>query len=572
MFDTHHKPVQKKIVGLLVGIIVFTSLFGSAAKHAEAQSFAQGAANCTMAALVSLVAESIASSFASIRVPIDDMPAWIKDTILDCLVWQLKQEIIEDITERTVGYVQSGMNGNPSFVTNLGSYLRDIADKAAGAYIDQTIPLLCSPFQGEIKIALTNYYRRYAGLDYLDRVSCSLTEVIDNVDDFVNGDFSAGGWDAWFSYVGNPYNNPLGSYIEGREELAARIRSATGEAEVKVNLGSGFLSKEVQQCYATVNGQLVPIDTEQIGSYPGAESYECDEPQIVTPGDTIKTSLEQAFGVSLDQLATADELNEIIALWLTSIFVDVLDSDEGLSGYQREDFDFGSTTDDGNPVDSTKPPVQSSCGTGAWLESTATQEGAPLVYEQNGLLLDSSQDHNAVFYIPNVVSNQIYKRATMRFEFEIGNWAGAGDSGEVYQLGFLQRSDDLNHWQENNIGLLNINRAGNKFIAGNNLNITIGDCTKAKSKNYGFEQGVRYSVEYTYDTEGQVVSTVVRKAGGEVVYVEDTPTADAIQTNHPYGDGQAGFLVYIGGPNQPDGYEIVLPPNWKFYNLSVSIE
>lgn len=578
MFFKQHKRTQKTLFGLLTGLILFVSLFGSFAKPARAQSFAQGVGNCTMAALVSLIAESIASSFASIRVPIDDMPAWIKDTILDCIVWQLKQEIIEDITERTVGYVQSGVDGNPSFVTNIGQYLRTIADKTAGAYIQQTIPLLCSPFQADIQLALTNYYRQYAGIDYFNNISCSLSESVENIDDFVNGDFSSGGWSGWFEFVGNPYNNPIGAYFETKNDLSLRLASATGEAGMKVNLGSGFLSKETQQCYeapADGNGPPRPIGEDEVGPFQGVVT--CDPPQITTPGDTIKTSLEQAFGVSLDQLATADELNEIIALWLTSVFVDILDSDEGLSGYRREDHDFGSTTDDGNPIDPNLPPVQTSCGTGGWLESTATAEGEPVSFTKSGLVLEASPGSaNIAFGLP-APAGRIYTKATVSIDVEVGPWFSEAPS-DFHQIVFLQRgSSNPNNfdWAENNVGIINLRGPNqNKLVAGHNMNILIGDCTKSKSTGFSPEQGARYNFTYTYDTTNQTVTTVVRKnsrTGQIVASVSDTPTADVIQSNHPLGGNSSGFFVWVGGP---DSYE---PPEvpmygWKFYDLSVTIE
>lgn len=604
-------------------MILTIALFGALSVQAQEagnfddfdELYKDKAKQCAQSALVQMVIGALISQFT--QVPVFDGTQGIKEVVEDCLIWALKAALIEALTGRTVNWVQTGFDGNPAFVTNVNDSLKTVADKAAGSFIGKTIPFICSPFQAEIELALTSYYRGISGIGYWPQTSCTLSESIENVEDFLDGDFSAGGWNGWFEYVGNPYNNSLGAYFETRDALSAKVGSVTGEKKTEINLGSGYLGKKTQTCYLVGpdgNPINLTLDNDQVARGGGEsltlqelidileeqgmstnEAREiatynlenggpfCKNPDTVTPGDTVKSSLETAFGRNLDNIVSADEINEIINAAIGFITSNILSGDKGLAGYDPEDFPYtGSSTPGVDPsIDPSRPPViigDGSCGTGDWLFSDAETPGETLRLQKNGLVLDTGNNQHAAFQLPETEPERAYRRATMSVTVEvgdIGNGAGVGDNSQVHQIMFLQREKNPNNfkWPENNVGILNIQAERNRFIAGNNLNIQIGDCTNDTAKNnVTFEQGKRYTFTYTYDVGSQTITTNV--TGPSVNFtIQDSPTADMIQSNHPRGVGQAGFFIWLGGPtgNDVNGHELPLI-GWKFYDLNVTVE
>lgn len=607
--------------GFIASVIMISMLFAPALLFAQTDEnsfddfddlYKDKAEQCAKSAIIQMIIGMIIAQFTS--VPVLDGPQSIKELIEDCLIWALKAALIEALTGRTVNWVQTGMDGNPAFVTNVNESLRSVADKAAGAYISSVVPLLCSPFQVDVQLALTELYRQSQRIDYFSRVSCPLSQITDNIEDFTNGNFYAGGWEAWYSVVTNPYSSRIGSIVAGSNEIGIRVSSATGQFTQKINLGSGFLSKETQTCYLTgPDGNPIQfvLDNNQVArgggesltyaelveilaelGFSGGEAQAvvtwnlenggpfCKSPDTVTPGDTVKTSLELALGRNLDHIVSADEINEIINAAIGFITSNILSGDGGLSGYDPEDFPYtGSSTPGVDPSeDPDLPPVQTSCGTGGWLLSPATEEGTEISFRQNGLVLDASPGNaNVAFQIP-AEANRVYRRATMSIDVEIGPWYNTVPAGALdgwHQIIFLQRAanPDRFQWRENNIGIINVlGPNNNKLNAGHNMNILIGDCTKAKSTGFSPSQGERYNFTYTYDTVAKTVSTVVRDASGSIVAsLSDTPTADKIQSDHPQLDDAGGFFVWVGGPDSHQPPEVPLY-GWKFYDLEVTIE
>lgn len=575
--------------GFIVSILLIAPLV-TGPKNAHAD-FQDNLKECGEAALITLMVDAAIAALDGMRVPINDWPSWIKDHVMDCVAWAAKAWIIEDMTGQTINYVQTGINGNPAFVQSITQHLIRKADAIAGSFIEQTVPFLCTPFQADIQLALTNLYRSSKGLGYYEYASCTLSESIGNVDAFVNGDFSAGGWEGWFSFVGNPYNNPVGAYLEASNELASRLNAKEEEEKSELAFASGFLSKKTQTCYTVVEDGGPPQeftlqegqDINEAAAEAGinAGEFECDPAEIITPGETIKSSLETTFKTNLDNVVAADELNEIIALWLGYLMSDVLTGDKGLAGYSSEDFpDHEGVTEDGSPYEDSLPPIQTSCGTGGWLEAApgVTAETEPYHFERNGLVLDAQPGNaNVSFQLDTPAEEgEYYTKAEVSIDVQIGPWY-EGAPSDFHQIFYLQRdaNPDNFDWRENNIGILNLRGPGqNKIIAGHNLNLTVGDCTKSKSASFSPQPGETYNFTYGYDTIEALAWAEVRRNNhnGEIVTsVGFKPTAEFIEAIHPLHRGNAGFFVTIGGP---DGYHAPEVPmyGWKFSNLTVDFE
>lgn len=217
-------------------------------------------------------------------------------TVWQCIVKSIAQAAIDQITRSIVNWINSGFNGQPSFVTNFNQYFANVADQAAGEFLKSSaLSFLCSPFAPQIKIAIAQSYANRNG----NAGSCSLTKVTTNVNNFLKGNWGAGGWGGLLQFTTMPTNNPYGAYAYGQLGLQNSIASAQNNANRNVSPG-GFIS--VQKC------ENVPVVT--AGSGPLQTRKNC---KVTTPGQVVQDSLNKSIGSSVDQLNIAQSIDAIIA-------------------------------------------------------------------------------------------------------------------------------------------------------------------------------------------------------------------------------------------------------------------
>lgn len=237
----------------------------------------------------------------------------IRENFLNCLTRTIARIALQQITASVVNWINSGFNGQPSFVTNYRQFFTNVADQAAGEFIRGAgLSFLCSPFQNQIRIAIAQSYARR------NAQSCTISGVIRNLNSFANGgQFSQGGWRGLLSFTNTPTNNPFGAYTYGQGELMRVQTGAVAQRQQDYVIGRGFLSSE--KCdTVVVNG--------------ATQKRNC---RIVTPGSTIAESLNKQLGVGQDSLNMAKNFDEIINALITQLMVRALQGGlSSLSGTQ----------------------------------------------------------------------------------------------------------------------------------------------------------------------------------------------------------------------------------------------
>ena len=239
-----------------------------------------------------------------------------KEITIDSIFFSIAKIAIRAVTASIINWINSGFEGNPAFVTDLEGFLLDTANEVIGEFIfSSDLAFLCSPF--DIRFALAIQF----GTPFERKVQCTLTDVIDNIDDFVAGDFASGGWDGWFELTTKPKNNPYGAFIEAKFELESRIESEKDREKQKLDFGSGFFSWEEcdERTVGDAGSSMTPLLTEKTNC------------QIATPGTAIEGQLENVLGSGVRQLELADEFNEIIGALITQLAFQALTSLRGTS-------------------------------------------------------------------------------------------------------------------------------------------------------------------------------------------------------------------------------------------------
>lgn len=324
---------MKKIIAISV---LFVGLLGAPAGEAHALG---GLLGCGAGAGGALSVANTAASVPVSNIPIETatIAESTKECILDGLVPALREALIATITDNIVSWINSGFEGGPAYVTDLNGFLTQVAHNTALDFIenDPTWGFVCSPFAFDVRAALAvNYQARFR-----DRISCSLGGVTNNIDGFLAGDFSQGGWPAWFEVSTGFQNNPYGAYLLAQNELNARIASAQGRELQLLNFGSGFFSKgkcslpsrhvETYELGEVGSETAPPTSTTntEAGCRQAGGTWE-----IVTPGSQINEQLGRTLGSGITQLELADEIDEIISALIAQLAQQAFTSLDGLRG------------------------------------------------------------------------------------------------------------------------------------------------------------------------------------------------------------------------------------------------
>ncbi len=228
----------------------------------------------------------------------------IKEFTLDGIAWSLAKKVLAQTTQSVIDWINSGFNGKPAFITDYDKYFLNAADEVAGGFIsDSNLAQLCQPLRMPVKFILDLSYRQ--ARDYRERSQCTLTSAAGNVTEFLDGNFSKGGWSQWFSIVSNPQNNIYGAVALGRSGLYDSVQQQQDIAKTKAEINHGFLN--VEDCSS---GKCI----------------------IVTPGSVISEYLNFSLTVGDRVLIQSDQMNEVIGALFSQLGKQAITGAGGLLG------------------------------------------------------------------------------------------------------------------------------------------------------------------------------------------------------------------------------------------------
>lgn len=293
----------------------------------------------------------------------------IKEWSFDAIAWGLVNLVISEMIQSITQWVNSGFQGSPAFVTDLRGFLVDVADKTAGDFIfGSALGGLCSPFQLNVRLALDIQYR--GSRSY--KAQCRLSDVVDNIEDFVDGDFGAGGWDGWHSMALTLENNPYGAMLEANTALEISIQNARGEELKILDFGRGFLTKK-----------------------------KCDDQGNCTnvlPGAVIETQLNHALGLPGDRLTIADEVNELLGALFSQLVVQTFRGAGGLLGTTNSRYGSGDYYNRLSEQERSRPIQGKYSGTTAFTNTLNTESEYLGLKQQMLTKLNTARDYKNTRY------------------------------------------------------------------------------------------------------------------------------------------------------------------------------
>ncbi len=236
----------------------------------------------------------------------------IKEFALDGLLFWFAKMILQSMTQSLLTWINSGFQGSPAFIQDLEAFALDLADQTFGEFISQSnLAGLCEPFSLDVQIAVTNSFREQQSNAREYEAQCRLSDITNNIEGFLNGDFiGGGGWPAWLEMTQRPSENTaLGQKFALEARLNAKIAGVEVNERQLLDFGNGFLS--VKRCEDPDNPTNCTIET---------------------PGQVISEALTFQLSVGPRTLIEADEIDELISALFQQLLNQALQGVGGLLG------------------------------------------------------------------------------------------------------------------------------------------------------------------------------------------------------------------------------------------------
>jgi hypothetical protein len=273
-----------------------------------------------------------------------------KEICTDGIVRAAVLEVMDAFTQDIINWINTGFEGEPSFVRNDGSFWKGIADQEIeGFTADIGFNAALYPFGRDYllnMIASTqNYFRQKAAY--------SLDQVIGHgQQNNFQTNLAVGGWVGWDAII-EPQNNPFGFELIAQQEVKQRLVGTTSsrglDIRKELDINGGFRS--AKKCvdpegyetppagWSRVEDELIANDqsvdaTERQQAATRIKLYICDREEVQTPGKVISEQLTNVLNAPLERLQLADEMNEDITAIMDALMNQLIQ--QGLTSLTTE--------------------------------------------------------------------------------------------------------------------------------------------------------------------------------------------------------------------------------------------
>jgi hypothetical protein len=158
---------------------------------------------------------------------------------LNGVAYAVAKNTLAQVTNKTLNWVNNGLNGNPLYVQNTGSYLQSVQNQQTTSFLNtvqSSDPIFGNALRSAITFELTG---KSDGL-----ISSSMNNSQSQAYNSFTSNFTNGGWNALL----NPSYNPIGALLTATDQLNSNISSSQQNASNQIQRNSGFL--DMQRCVA----------------------------------------------------------------------------------------------------------------------------------------------------------------------------------------------------------------------------------------------------------------------------------------------------------------------------------
>lgn len=257
-------------------------------------------------------------------------------SIFDCIVYNAGQQMLTQLTDNTVSWIQGGFNGSPSFSVNTHEIFLDLADMVAGDLARELRGIAMCDFSVNFKNDLSNTVELSGKKEYRfnGKTKCPFPETFDvSSSDFYKGvnNFS---WAA-MEYAMQDSGNPFGIALLTGEELQRRASEKKEVREQELSWSNGFTNiVDTENCkYRTsvvksiTGGDGTTITqaewdqaiADEIVTSAEAREYQKTYCKTTTPGKVLGDKLGKALDVDMERLGMIDNINKIIGAFINQV-------------------------------------------------------------------------------------------------------------------------------------------------------------------------------------------------------------------------------------------------------------
>lgn len=265
----------------------------------------------------------------------------------DTLASLTSAETIEQLNQNVITFINGVEDGVVKFNQDPEALLRDVAAVSMREFLREApiVSQTCSIYrQNALESIYTQYNEQFGGSIFLTGVTSGnsddpraqgnsvpnsdvptlINQLVEDARDnqnpgcaleqyagspeaaqaFVEGDFSRGGWDAWLSLAFDPGSSRVNAEAELSNQLNTKINQDGEEFLEQLNANGGFL-----------NGYQCPtrgVIFYGVGECPPDENGNVEDPDIITPGNTLQAQLDEAINSGRDLLETVDEVSDMV--------------------------------------------------------------------------------------------------------------------------------------------------------------------------------------------------------------------------------------------------------------------
>lgn len=247
-----------------------------------------------------------------------------KENCLDGIAYAMAKNTLQQVSNKTLNWVNTGFDGNPLYIRDIDSYLKSIRDQKLDSFLKQ-VPSNNPIFGNAIRSAITQQVTGYTD----GRINRTMNTPQARAYQSFQQDFTQGGWNALL----NPQNNPLSAYFDAVQQVSRDIDTAQQNVQNELVQGDGFLS--MKKCVewgvqtsgaATQNGtplDEIPPDLVNTSAPTSAatprDSQKCLKYETVTPGSIIAQQTAYITNSAVRQLEQADKINEVLGSFFDNL-------------------------------------------------------------------------------------------------------------------------------------------------------------------------------------------------------------------------------------------------------------
>ncbi len=256
---------------------------------------------------------------------------------LNGIAYAVAKNTLAQVTNKTLNWVNTGLNGNPLYVQNKGSFLTTIANKQVKSYLaalPQTDSIFGNALESGIRQGITG--RSDGMLNVYPN-----TPQAQSYKSFLT-DFTSGGWDSFL----NPSYNAIGALFTATDTLDKSIASQKQDASDEIQRNNGFL--DMKHCVKYADSNFTQTSTAISGGL--SSNPTCVQWQTDTPGSVIAAQVQTITTSPVRQLEYADKINEVLGGFFDSFVNSLLQKGLRGSGTQGSTVDFGFSSSGDNVV------------------------------------------------------------------------------------------------------------------------------------------------------------------------------------------------------------------------------